>query len=99
MDNAGESGQDCMTLQSIIAGSSTASKPGTLNKPHGLKHETKIQDARKHLSRQVTSHFVNIFLKGKLKVVYEVSRWEGYFKKRLREKFPTQNGLFWEASQ
>jgi len=34
----------------------------------------------------------------KLKVIYEVSRREGYFKKRLREKIPTSNGAFWEAS-
>jgi len=42
--------------------------------------------------------FANVFLKGKLKVVYEVSHREGYFKKRLREKVPTQNGAFREAS-
>ncbi|MCC5998477.1 MAG: hypothetical protein LM573_05305, partial [Thermofilum sp.] len=40
-----------------------------------------------------------VFLLGKLKVVYEVSRREDYFKKRLRENFPTSNGVFQEASR
>jgi hypothetical protein len=46
-----------------------------------------------------TPLFVNVFLKGKLKVIYEVSRWEGYFKKRLRENIPTSNGALREASR
>jgi len=32
--------------------------------------------------------FVNIFLKAKLKVIYEVSRWEGYFKFKFTGKCP-----------
>jgi hypothetical protein len=43
--------------------------------------------------------FVDVFLLGRLKVIYEVSRREDYFKKRLRENFPTLNGVFQEASR
>jgi hypothetical protein len=53
-----------------------------------------VEDSPKHILGQAgfpkqACAFVNIFLKAKLKVVYEVSRWEGYFKKRLRENVPT----------
>jgi len=42
--------------------------------------------------------FVNVYLEGKLKVIYEVSQREDYFKKRLRENITSLNGTFWEAS-
>jgi hypothetical protein len=54
--------------------------------------------------RKCIAPFVNVFLEGKLKVVYEVSRRKGYFKKRLREKSQSQKGLLgkppvWEVSE